>query len=78
MQLLARQSALSKNKTITGLDLAAYKITASNGKTWITSVSATTTEAEARAYFLGKTFTDENPETGEETTYTAIAIERLS
>ncbi len=37
-------------------DLPIVKLTTRTGHTWTTNVSATTTEAEAKRYFLGQAF----------------------
>lgn len=59
---------MSKN-TIT------VRVTCHSGKTWITSINGTL--ETAADYFTGVTFTDENPETGEETRHTVTCVEQI-
>jgi len=57
--------------------LTAYKITKSNGETYATSMAANVTLAMAKDYFMGKTFVDEDPETGKETTWHVVKVEEI-
>ena len=51
------------------------KITCDNGDTWISSVSSTF--EQAKEYFMHLPITDEDCETGEETTKTVIDIKQI-
>jgi hypothetical protein len=55
--------------------LPAYKITRDDGISYVTSMAANVTLADARAYFLGQVQTDEDP-SGRETRSTVVAVER--
>ena len=59
--------------------MTAYKITyqQADGRTYtrITDMAAGITLQQARDYFLHHTFTDENPETGQESRRVCIAVE---
>ena len=52
------------------MSLPAYKITLSNGSSYITSMAAGITLDDARAYFLGQWFTQPD-----ETRLQAVAVE---
>lgn len=64
--------------TATYPPLAAYRVHRSDGTSYVTNMAAAVTLADARAYFLGKTFTDECPETGRETTWRCVGVTELS
>lgn len=55
-------------------NLPAFRVTRSDGTSYITSMSHGITLAEARAYFVGQHFTDEDA-SGKETAWTAVAVE---
>lgn len=57
------------------MSTTAVKITCNTRKTWVTEINCNF--ADAVAYFSGKTFTDENHETGEETRHTFTKVEEV-
>jgi hypothetical protein len=55
--------------------LPAYKITHADGSSYVTSMAANVTLADARAYFIGQVQTGEVI-SGRETRSTVVAVER--
>lgn len=55
--------------------LTCYRIHYNNGTSRLTDMASGVTLQEATDYFLGQTFTEEDPETGKETRYTCIKVE---
>lgn len=53
--------------------MATVKITCDTGRAWETCFNGS--HEDAVAYFLGQTFTAENPETGWETRHTVVAVQ---
>ena len=56
-------------------NLTCYRVHYSNGTSRLTDMAAGVTLTDATDYYLGKTFVDEDPETGRETRYTCIKVE---
>lgn len=57
-------------------ELPAFKVTSDNGSSYTTSMAAHVTIQDARDYFLGQTFTDEDA-AGHETRRKVVAIEEV-
>mgnify|MGYP003441555824 CR=1 FL=1 len=56
-------------------DLTAYRVTLSDGTSYVTSMAAGVTLSAARDYFMGQVLVDECPESGRETRRIVVAVE---
>lgn len=57
--------------------LTAYRVHLSNGTSYVTSMAADVTLGDASRYFVGSVLTDENPETGEESSLYPVRVESM-
>lgn len=57
--------------------LTAYKVYLNDGSDYVTNMAEGITLDEAKKYFIGQWFTEENQYTGEETHRQAIAVEKV-
>lgn len=56
-------------------NLPAFRIHRNDGTSFVTSMALGTTLRDAEAYYMGKTFTDEDPATGKETRWCCVEVE---
>lgn len=56
-------------------ELTAFRITRNDGTSYVTNMAKGVTLEQARAHFIGQTFTEEHPATGKETRWTGVKVE---
>ena len=72
--MATQQTTTKPSQHIAEHELPAYIITYDDGTNQVVSMADGITLEEARAYYVGQSFVDEDPATGRETTRTAVAV----